>query len=258
MAFSGFPSGTRYTSVPNPLLGPLLEEIQDLAELKVVLRGIWLLQRKRGWPRLISQDEFLADSTLARAFAGPGKDPRPAILGGLRSAVDRGIFLVYEPKAQAQPGGAAPEGAQKVYYLLNDESGRRALSKLAGWDPAASGLDPSGTADVFDNTELPEADRPDIFALYEDNVGMLSPILAEELKEAEELYAWSWIREAFEIAVTENKRSWRYIAGILRRWAAEGKGHGKPGRHPETDNRQKFIADYQRRWGSSSGDRAAR
>ena len=40
MQFAGFPPGTRYTPVPDPLLGPLLEQIQDLAELKVTLRGL--------------------------------------------------------------------------------------------------------------------------------------------------------------------------------------------------------------------------
>ena len=33
--FPGFNSGTLYTPVPNPFFGPLLEHIQDMAELKV-------------------------------------------------------------------------------------------------------------------------------------------------------------------------------------------------------------------------------
>jgi DnaD/phage-associated family protein len=99
-------------------------------------------------------------------------------------------------------------------------------------------------------------DRPNIFVLYEENIGMLSPILAEELKEAEELYPGGWLESAFHIAVTENKRSWRYIAGILRRWAAEGKDEGKydgkSGRHPQKDNRQKYLEDFKRQRGRVS------
>ena len=71
-------------------------------------------------------------------------------------------------------------------------------------------------------------------------------------KEAEELYSAGWLESAFHIAVSENKRSWRYIAGILRRWAAEGKYDGKSGRHPQKDNRQKYLEDYERRWGGVS------
>ena len=54
-AFTGFTHDTLYTPVPNPFFGPLLEEIQDQAELKVTLRALWLLHRKRGWPRMIAQ-----------------------------------------------------------------------------------------------------------------------------------------------------------------------------------------------------------
>jgi DnaD/phage-associated family protein len=92
-------------------------------------------------------------------------------------------------------------------------------------------------------------ERPNIFGLYEDNIGTISPLLAEQMKEVEGLYPWSWIKEAFEIAVSGNKRNWRYITGILRRWAAEGKDHGKPGRYPQKDDRQKYFEDYERRWG---------
>lgn len=244
MTFSGFPSGTRYTSVPNPLLGPLLEEIQDLAELKVVLRGIWLLQRHRGWPRMISQSEFLADRTLTRAFKGSDGEHGKAVVDGLRLAVDRGIFLVHEPSSGHEPG--------EVYYLLNSDSDRRALSKMAGSTSGRSEVGISGA-------DVPETDRPNIFVLYEDNIGMISPMLAEELKEAEELYPWAWLAEAFKIAVTQNRRSWNYVVAILRRWSAEGKTvsrgagqeegreDGKPGRHSEAGDRQKHIEDYQRR-----------
>ena len=48
MSFEGFPSNVRQTPVPDPLFNQLLEEIQDLGELKVTLRAIWLLGQKRG------------------------------------------------------------------------------------------------------------------------------------------------------------------------------------------------------------------
>ena len=113
---------------------------------------------------------------------------------------------------------------------------------------------PSRTADSFltgDIGEIPSTERPNIFAMYEDNIGTITPMLAEELREAEERYPWSWVNEAFTIAVNENKRSWRYVAGILRRWTAQGKEDGKPGRHTQKDQRQKHLEDYQRRWGGS-------
>lgn len=242
MAFSGFTRDSLYTPVPNPFFGPLLEEIGELSELKVTLRGLWLFHRKRNQPKMLSQTEFLNDRSLLRGLEAPGKDPKDEVRRGLQLAVQRATFLVHHPP-EGEPGAE--------FYLLNTESNRAMVHRMgaeglpASWEDEAPASGPSMARD----------DRPNIFALYEDNIGMLSPILAEELKEAEDLYSWAWLQEAFEIAVTENKRSWRYIAGILRRWAAEGKGHGKPGRHPEKDHRQKFIEDYQRRWGRSSGER---
>ncbi|MCH7738378.1 MAG: DnaD domain protein [Chloroflexi bacterium] len=248
-AFSGFTGKTLYTPVPNPVFGPILEQVQDLAELKVTLRGLWLFHRKRGAPRAVSLDEFLADRSLIKGlkFEGPegNKSSEEAIRRGLRLAVTRGTFLTHQL-----------EGTGTV-FLLNTDSGRRAIARFeAGQTPSENG----------DGTErelaVPELERPNIFELYEDSIGSLSPLLAEELKEAEGRYPEAWLREAFGIAVAENKRSWRYVAGILRRWTAEGKTtrgeaergkDGKPGRHTEADHRQKYLEDYQRRWGKSPG-----
>jgi DnaD/phage-associated family protein len=67
---------------------------------------------------------------------------------------------------------------------------------------------------------LPEAN---IFSLYEENIGMLTPILAEKLKEAEKVYPYSWIEEAFGEAIAHGARKWSYIQAILERWKRDGK-----------------------------------
>ena len=244
MVFAGFRPGTLYTPVPNPVFGPLLEQIQDLAELKVTLRGLWLLHRKRGWPRMVSLAEFLEDQALLRGLTLEGNDPGREIKRGLKQAVARQTFLHY----------AGPSADAASFYLLNTESDRRALDQLnRGQRPAPDDPElPTGDGLPRDGSDKPAGQKPNIFALYEDNIGMLTPILAEELKEAEELYPWLWVCEAFQIAAAENRRRWGYISGILRRWAAEGKDDGKSGRYPKKNNRQKHLEDYQRRWGPSS------
>ncbi len=80
-----------------------------------------------------------------------------------------------------------------------------------------------------------------IFALYEQNIGMITPMIAEELKEAEKLYPPQWIEEAFKEAVTLNKRSWKYIARILERWASEGKDSGEYRGNIKKDDPDKYI-----------------
>ena len=80
-----------------------------------------------------------------------------------------------------------------------------------------------------------------IFALYEQNIGMITPMIAEELKEAEKLYPPQWIEEAFKEAVALNNRSWRYIARILERWAGEGKDSGEHRRNIKKIDPDKYI-----------------
>ena len=158
MGFEGFPRRMRYTPVPNPLFGPLLEQIDDLDELKCTLRVVWLLHNKRGYPRALTLGELEADRVLAKALSEPGGQHRRRMRLALDKAVARGTLV----RASVRNGS----GSERVYALNTGEA--RAL--------AAAG--PSGTvrgAELRPGTPGPTAERPNIFALYEDNIGMLSP-----------------------------------------------------------------------------------
>ena len=121
MAFNGFPRDTLHTPTrADPLFGPLLEDILDMAELKVTLRGLYLLHHKRQMPRAVSLTEFLSDTTLLRGLpVVPDSDEADGAAGeirrGLRQAVRRGIFLVH---------GSEPED---TVFVMNNDAGRRGL-----------------------------------------------------------------------------------------------------------------------------------
>ena len=83
--------------------------------------------------------------------------------------------------------------------------------------------------------------RENIFSLYEQNIGMITPMIAEELKEAERLYPEEWVRQAFKEAAVLNKHSWRYISRILEHWASEGKEDGKNRRSFKEGSSDKYI-----------------
>jgi DnaD/phage-associated family protein len=84
------------------------------------------------------------------------------------------------------------------------------------------------------------AEKPNIFRLYESNIGPLTPLLADELRDAEKEYPSPWVEYAFAEAVTNNKRNWRYISAILKRIKVEGFDDGKPiHRSGEKNNRKK-------------------
>lgn len=127
---------------------------------------------------------------------------------------------------------------------LSEETLRRALgSAVKHGILLHSTLDIDGlledTYSLTGDSRQPPASN--IFVLYEQNIGIITPMIAEELKEAERLYPPRWIEEAFKEAVTLNKRSWRYIARILERWASEGKDSGEYKRDIKKDDPDKYI-----------------
>jgi len=63
-----------------------------------------------------------------------------------------------------------------------------------------------------------------IFRLYEENIGALTPMISEELKDAEKTFPNAWFEDAFKEAVTNNVRKWSYVLAILKRWKEQGRG----------------------------------
>ena len=214
MKFNGFPDRVRSIPAPAPLFGTLLEQIDDLAEFKCLLRILWLLQQKKGYPRFITHSEALADRTLAASLAGDSG----TVSRALNACVRRGALAM----AIVQINGE-DEGEEERMYALNTDRNRRALAQAAS-DAFVVGnslIEP--TQEPWDAT----IERPNIFALYESNIGMLSPMIADELKEAEALYPADWIEDAFREAALQNVRNWRYIVRILESWEREGRSRGQ-------------------------------
>ena len=218
-ATAAFPKGTKLIPVPAQALGPLLAEIDSLAELKCTLRLIGMVHQRRSKRLWVTASELENDAILAGALAQEPQGSKQAIINGVRLAVARGTLL------------EAEQNNEKVLFL-NDEPGRKAIARLGeviAEEPVSSSQDD---------------DRPNIFVLYEENIGSLTPMLVEELKEAESVYPQSWIEDAFRIAVSSNQRKWRYIAGILKSWATEGKDDGEPRQHSQTSDRKEYLRRY--------------
>ncbi len=209
--FKGFPARMQFTPLPNAFFSSLLPQIGDIAELKTTLHVLGVLYRKRGYPRFVSHGELVASKSLMSSLSGMATPPEAVLRSALEMATRRGTFLHLVVDR---------DGKTEDAYLLNDAPSRQAMARIESGDLPLPGV--RGGAAAPAPTEAP----PDIFTIYEQNVGMLTPMIAEELREAERLYPESWLRAAIKEAVIPNKRSWRYIAAILERWAAEGKGSG--------------------------------
>jgi DNA replication protein len=134
--------------------------------------------------------------------------------------------------------------SHEIMATMGDETLRRALNSAVEHGTLLhSTLNINGVLeDVYSLTaDNRQPSAINIFALYEQNIGIITPIIAEELKEAEKLYPPQWIEEAFKEAVVLNKRSWKYIARILERWASEGKDSGEYKRDIKKDDPDKYI-----------------
>ncbi len=220
--FAGFSKVKGETILPNEFFDQLLPQMDDFSELKVFLHVLRRLEHQTGWPRVLSRMELLHDEQLTASLAAVG-DTRslPELLDhALERASQRGCLL----RLTVRDGEQSEE-----WFLLNTERGRAVLRELQLPGPQTSAL--RQRLALSESARLDMA-KPNIFTLYEQNIGLLSRLLAEELMDAEATYPEAWIEDAFRKAVESNKRSWRYIKAILGRWAAEGREDGTVKRHP--------------------------
>lgn len=224
--FSGFPSGkVRHTLVPNLFFADLLPAIDHLGELKITLYCFWRLGLKEGTFRYVRRAEFLADEALLKGLALARRDAEAALDDALERATARGTLLHVSIESAS--------GTEDMYFM-NTAKGRAAVDALTrgAWRP---------TGDAEAPIDL-TVERPNIFNLYEQNIGPLTPMIADELRDAEETYPIGWIEEAIRIAVRNNVRKWRYVLAVLEGWRTEGKDDRDDRGDSEKDRRR--YLDY--------------
>ncbi len=224
--FKGFPAKMQFTALPNIFFSTLLPQISDIAELKTTIHILGILYRKRGYPRFVTCGELLSNKSLMSSLSEITAPPEPALRDALEMTTRRGTLL----HLVLDKGGMTEDA-----YFLNTEANRQVIAKVQSGELRLPGLRP-GEATRVDTEEL-----PDIFTLYEQNIGMLTPMIADELRQAEKLYPETWIKDAIKEAVAHNKRNWRYIAAILERWSAEGRSDGTYRRDFKKTDQDKYL-----------------
>lgn len=227
-AFVGFMRDTRYSSVPNAILGPLLAEIDSLAELKCVLRVLGMVHSRRGASPWVTLEELSADPILLDGLANEEDGTKAALHRGVAKAVARGTLLEIR---------SLEDKTAHVHLLVNDEQGRRVAKSSAPGIGTVSVVEPA----AIDTLSEP---RANIFTLYEENIGPITPLLADDLREAEAIYPWVLVQGAFKEAIVMGRRNWRYISRILERWAEEGMDHGESGRYSKKADPKEYLRRY--------------
>jgi DNA replication protein len=197
--FAGFPSSGKAVLVPEPFFLDVLPAIQNMDELRVTLLLFWAVQQRRGMPRTVSETELRRNAEMLQLLNTEGLDQTLALV------VARGTFLC------AVATSSSRRGTEERYYLLNTPAERRALV-----------IQGSNLQELPPTPTISSRER-NIFQLYEENIGPLTPMLAEELRDAEQQYPFAWLEEAFQEALALNHRNWRYVRRILERWSKEGR-----------------------------------
>ena len=219
MGFVGFPdTKMKPVIVPDLFFSDLLPQLEDLGELKLTLHCFWLLNEQGGAAKFLRGEDLRNDEILLRSLHLNSnlRSPQQALEDALERTVARNTLLKLEIESDVE--GKDGQGSVKVedWYFINTPKGRQTLALVR------EGRLGELQAAIPDEARL-KVNRPNIFILYEQNIGMMTPLLADQLRDMEKSYPPDWIDEAFNLAVAGNKRKLRYIQAILKRWETEGK-----------------------------------
>ena len=223
--FNGFTKGQGITPIPAQFFSELLPLIDDVAELKITLFCMWALQQKEGDYKYLRYDEFVENETLMAGLImlNDEGDGDAVLDDALAKAEARGTLLSVILSVNED---------EMCYYVINSERGRLFVDQVTAgeWRPTDK-----------DEIELLPP-RPSIYKVYEDNIGLLTPIIKEALVDAEKEYPIHWVEEAIQHAVERNARNWKYIIKVLENWKQEGR------------TRETLRGDHQQHTGYTSGE----
>jgi DnaD/phage-associated family protein len=176
----------------------------------------------------ISTDDFLNDKLFMSGLTANSEDQYTVLEDSIAQLVQQGIFLLAVLKTNNE--------AKKLYFF-NTKKGQAAVEAIAQgkWQ-----LQNEATQKIKLELEF-----PNIYTLYEENIGPLTPIIADALKELDNLYSPEWIADAFAEASKNNVRKLKYIEAILQSWQTEGRNdrtdRGRSQKSKKSDDPERYV-----------------
>lgn len=172
--------------------------------------------------RYFRRQDFIQDKRFYKSLGTAQQSAAEVLDKALRNAVERGWLLKAQIKLKKT----------ETVYFLNTARGKAAVQAILHGEWRLTG-----------DEDIPitlATESPNIYRLYEEHIGPLTPMLADTLRQAEQEFSSLWIEDAIRIAVENNVRNWRYIAAILKRWKDEGKDERKDRQDTEKTRRRYF------------------
>ena len=217
--FPGFQASPTNIPLPEVFISELLPLLSSKAEITLMLYLFWHLAKDESRVHTIRLMDLQADPTLVKMVGGEDE-----ILPALKNLVQLGAVLAAELAWM-----------DETTYFINTPQGQAAVQAIAAGTWQETGQTRQATQ------MAPE--KPNIFKLYEANIGPLTPMVAETLKADEADYPADWIEEAIREAVTRNIHNWKYVQAILSRRKKEGRGN-EQNRQDNTQDPE----DYRESW----------
>ena len=199
-------------SIPGRFFAEVLPEITSLNELRITLYLFQMVQESGGYEAPVAEPSIISDRLLRHAFrvdGTPTGDVKQAIMDALERAVARGTLL----RVQARTGRRTI-----AWYFLHTRVTRELVAAIQ-----RGAIAPPKTMWADERPPDVTSDPPTPFFLYEQNIGPLTPLVADRIARAMDDYPHTWIEDAIEEAVTYNRRSWKYIERILQTWSEQGR-----------------------------------
>ena len=221
--FEGFRTGSKAVAIPVEFFNELMPTLNNGIEIRVVLHVIYMIFRKSGRIRAVSFEELINETSLRSALS------EDTYRIQIKEALDRGVQVGALLECHLDKGD--------FLYFLNNESGRRQYQQIQMRALSFSKESQIGTSINLNKT------TPII--VYEQEIGTITPAIAEAIREAEDTYSTEWIIEALNLASTNNARSWRYVDAILKRWNREGRNNETNWRNNESTDPYSHL--YRRR-----------
>ena len=200
--FKGFSGKTGNIQIPPEFFSTVLPALQDDDEIRLILILFWYLQNRDENTGYVAVDELLQEPVVKGLFDQSEIDWTVKLRTALNKAVADRLVLSGNYRDQQFLFINSPRGAALCQGLASGE-----------WVPGDTGIASHSLVE----------ERPNIFALYEQNIGLITPLMAETLADAEKNYPSAWIEEAVKIAVERNARNWRFVEAILRSWKEKGR-----------------------------------
>jgi len=109
-----------------------------------------------------------------------------------------------------------------------------------------SGSDDEAETDPLEDEVQEQGAAANAFAVYEANIGALTPILADAIRADIDDFSEAWVCDAILEAVKSNARSLKYVEAILKRWQKDGRGSKK--RTQDAEDRRRYVTGKYADW----------